>query len=61
MKAHPGQIIRVDQGGLMFYGGLILALVVFYVVRGSIRSPRPRFSPLAPAVPVPPAEPPAGR
>ena len=40
---------------------LVLALVVFYVVRGSIRSPRPRFSPLAPAVPVPPAEPPAGR
>lgn len=40
---------------------LVLALVVFYVVRGSIRSPRPHFSPLAPAVPVPPAEPPAGR
>ena len=40
---------------------LVLALVVFYVVRGSIRSPRPRFSPLAPAVPVPLAEPPAGR
>lgn len=40
---------------------LVLALVVFYVVRGSIRSPRPRFSPLAPAVPVPPAKPPAGR
>ncbi len=40
---------------------LVLALVVFYVVRGSIRSPRPRFSPLAPAVSVPPAEPPAGR
>ena len=40
---------------------LVLALVVFYVVRGSLRSPRPRFSPLAPAVPVPPAEPPAGR
>ncbi len=40
---------------------LVLALVVFYVVRGSIRSPRPRLSPIAPAVPVPPAEPPAGR
>ena len=40
---------------------LVLALVVFYVVRGSIRSPRPRFSPLAPAVPVPPAAPPADR
>lgn len=25
------QIIRVDQGGLMFYGGLILAIVVFLV------------------------------
>lgn len=27
--AHPGQIVRVDQGGLMFYGGLILAIAVF--------------------------------
>ncbi len=27
--AHPLQVIRVDQGGLMFYGGLILALVTF--------------------------------
>ncbi|MGN0846451.1 MAG: prolipoprotein diacylglyceryl transferase [Kiritimatiellia bacterium] len=27
--AHPELIIRVDQGGLMFYGGLILAIVVF--------------------------------
>lgn len=26
----PGRIIRVDQGGLMFYGGLILAIVVFF-------------------------------
>ena len=26
----PGRIIRVDQGGLMFYGGLVLALVVFF-------------------------------
>jgi len=26
---HPERIIRVDQGGLMFYGGLILALAVF--------------------------------
>ena len=26
--AHPGQIIRVDQGGLMFYGGLIAAALV---------------------------------
>ena len=29
--AHPERIIRVDQGGLMFYGGLILALVTFVV------------------------------
>lgn len=29
--AHPERIIRVDQGGLMFYGGLILATVVFFV------------------------------
>ena len=29
--ANPAQIIRVDQGGLMFYGGLILAIVVFFV------------------------------
>lgn len=28
--AHPERIIRVDQGGLMFYGGLILAIVVFF-------------------------------
>lgn len=26
---HPELILRVDQGGLMFYGGLILAFVVF--------------------------------
>lgn len=26
----PGRIIRVDQGGLMFYGGLILAIIVFF-------------------------------
>lgn len=29
--AHPERIIRIDQGGLMFYGGLILAIVVFFV------------------------------
>jgi len=29
--AHPESIVRVDQGGLMFYGGLILALIVFGV------------------------------
>ena len=29
--AHPERIIRVDQGGLMFYGGLILAAVIFVV------------------------------
>lgn len=27
--AHPERIVRVDQGGLMFYGGLILSLLVF--------------------------------
>lgn len=27
----PLDVIRVDQGGLMFYGGLILAVVVFFV------------------------------
>lgn len=26
---HPELIVRVDQGGLMFYGGLILAVLVF--------------------------------
>ena len=29
--AHPENIIRVDQGGLMFYGGFLLALAVFFV------------------------------
>ena len=28
--ARPMDVIRVDQGGLMFYGGLILAIVVFF-------------------------------
>ena len=28
--ANPAQIVRIDQGGLMFYGGLILAIVVFF-------------------------------
>lgn len=28
--ARPLDVIRVDQGGLMFYGGLILAIVVFF-------------------------------
>ena len=28
--ANPAQILRVDQGGLMFYGGLVLAIVVFF-------------------------------
>ncbi len=27
--AHPADIIRIDQGGLMFYGGFILAVAVF--------------------------------
>ena len=29
--AHPENIIRVDQGGLMFYGGFLLSLSVFFV------------------------------
>lgn len=29
--ANPAAIVRVDQGGLMFYGGFILAFVVFFV------------------------------
>ena len=29
--AHPENIIRVDQGGLMFYGGFLLSLAVFVV------------------------------
>ena len=28
--AHPLQVIRIDQGGLMFYGGFILAFLVFF-------------------------------
>jgi len=27
---HPMSVIRVDQGGLMFYGGFILAFLVFF-------------------------------
>ena len=29
--SHPAAIIRVDQGGLMFYGGFILSFVIFFV------------------------------
>ena len=29
--ANPASIIRVDQGGLMFYGGFILSFVIFFV------------------------------
>ena len=28
---NPASIIRVDQGGLMFYGGFILSFVIFFV------------------------------
>ena len=28
--ANPLQVIRVDQGGLMFYGGFILSFVIFF-------------------------------
>ena len=27
--AHPLDVLRIDRGGLMFYGGLVLSLVVF--------------------------------
>jgi phosphatidylglycerol:prolipoprotein diacylglycerol transferase len=29
--ARPFDVLRVDQGGLMFYGGLLLAIAVFFV------------------------------
>ena len=29
--SNPAAIIRVDQGGLMFYGGFILSFVIFFV------------------------------
>ena len=29
--ANPLQVVRVDQGGLMFYGGFVLAFIVFFV------------------------------
>ena len=29
--AHPLSVVRIDQGGLMFYGGLILALGCFFL------------------------------
>lgn len=29
--ANPMSIVRIDQGGLVFYGGLILAVVVYFV------------------------------
>ena len=28
--AHPLEVIRLDRGGLMFYGGLILSVLVFF-------------------------------
>jgi phosphatidylglycerol:prolipoprotein diacylglycerol transferase len=28
--AHPLDIVRIDQGGLVFYGGLLLAVAVFF-------------------------------
>ncbi len=41
---HLARIIRVDQGGLMFYGGLILAILVFLAW---CRVKRERIVPLA--------------
>ncbi len=34
-RAHPGEILRIDQGGLIFYGGFLLAVlaVVIYARR----------------------------
>ena len=29
--AHPGNIIRIDQGGLVFYGGLILSCATYFI------------------------------
>ncbi len=29
--ANPWQVIRVDQGGLVFYGGLILSILIFFL------------------------------
>ena len=29
--AHPLEVIRLDRGGLMFYGGLILSVVLFFL------------------------------
>lgn len=29
--ANPAMVIRVDRGGLMFYGGLLLDLVIFFI------------------------------
>ena len=28
---HPAEIVRVDKGGLVFYGGLILSIAVFFL------------------------------
>jgi phosphatidylglycerol:prolipoprotein diacylglycerol transferase len=30
-SANPLAVVRIDQGGLMFYGGFILAVIVFFV------------------------------
>lgn len=42
--SHPELILRIDRGGLMFYGGLVLAIVVFLVW---CRVKRERVVPLA--------------
>ena len=41
---HPEMIVRVDKGGLMFYGGLILAIAVFFVW---CRAKREKILPMA--------------
>ena len=40
--ARPLDVVRVDQGGLMFYGGLILAVAVFFAWCAVVF---PKFSP----------------
>ncbi len=53
-KQHPAAIIRVDQGGLVFYGGFILALIliVWYVRKICKCDVIRAFDALAPALAV---------
>lgn len=51
-RVHPAAIIRVDQGGLVFYGGFILAfaLIVWYVKKVCKAEVIPVLDALAPAL-----------